>query len=125
VLAAAKHRPLDLTNQTTLKELVAVIAEGRLMVTDDSGPMHIAAAVGVPVVAVFGPTSARRTGPYGPGHRVLSGRAPCSPCYRRECLYAGPGPKGAGAPGLAQCCLRNIGADEVADVAIEVWRGNP
>jgi ADP-heptose:LPS heptosyltransferase len=77
--------------------------------------MHIAAALGIPVVAVFGPTSARRTGPYGPGHRVLSGRAPCSPCYRRECLYGGGS--------LAQCCLRNIGADEVADVAIEVWRG--
>jgi len=46
---------------------------------------------------------------------VLSGRAPCSPCYRRECLYGGGS--------LAQCCLRNIGADEVADVAIEVWRG--
>ena len=115
VAGASRHLPLDLTGRTTLKELVAVIAGSRLMVTDDSGPMHIAAAEGVPVVAVFGPTSARRTGPYGPGHRVLSGRAPCSPCYRRECVYAGGS--------LAQCCLRNIGADEVTELAIEVWRG--
>jgi heptosyltransferase-1 len=113
ISARAKHPPIDLTNRTTLKQLVAVIAEARVMVTDDSGPMHIAAALEIPVVAVFGPTNARRTGPYGPGHRVLSGRAPCSPCYRRECLYAGGS--------LALCCLRNIRADEVADLVLEAW----
>ena len=123
----ARHPPIDLTNRTTLKELVAVIAEARVLVSDDSGPMHIAAVEGVPVVAIFGPTSARQTGPYGPGHRVLSGRAPCSPCYRRECLYAGSGPNpkgagGAGTPGLALCCLRNIGADEVAELLLEAWQ---
>jgi len=109
----ATGRPIDLTGQTTLKELVAVIAEAHVMVTNDSGPMHIAAAVGTPVVAIFGPTSPRRTGPYGRGHRVLTGRAPCSPCYRRHCRYAGDT--------LNTCCLTNIGADEVAELVIESW----
>jgi len=114
ITGRAKSAPLDLTNRTTLKELVAVIAGARVLVSNDSGPMHIAAAEGVPVVAIFGPTSARRTGPYGPGHRVLSGRAPCSPCYRRECLYAGGS--------LALCCLRNIRAVEVAELVLEAWQ---
>ena len=113
----AKHPPIDLTNRTTLKQLVAVIAEARVLVSDDSGPMHIAAAMGIPVVAVFGPTNPRRTGPHGTGHRVLAGRAPCSPCYRRQCLYAGGT--------MNRCCMMNIGADEVADLLIETWRGSP
>jgi ADP-heptose:LPS heptosyltransferase len=94
--------------------MVAVIAEARAMVTNDSGPMHVAAAVGTPVVAVFGPTNPCRTGPYGPGHHVLSGRAPCSPCYRRECIY-GVGPQ-------TLCCLTSIAAEEVAQHLLEVWR---
>lgn len=50
--------------------------------------MHIAAAVGTPVVALFGPTSARRTGPYGTIHRVLTGEVPCRPCFSRVCRHA-------------------------------------
>ena len=84
------------------------------MVTNDSGPMHVAAAVGTPVVAIFGPTNPRRTGPYGPGHQVLAGRAPCSPCYRRRCLYA-VGPQ-------ALACLAGVGADEVARRLLDVWK---
>ena len=113
VARTAKSRPIDLTNRTALRELVALIAEARAMVTNDSGPMHIAAAVGTPVVAIFGPTHPDRTGPRGPGHRVLAGRAPCSPCYRRQCLYAG-GPE-------ALCCMKNVTAEEVARHLREIW----
>jgi lipopolysaccharide heptosyltransferase I len=112
---AAGARPIDLTNRTTLKELVAIAAEARAMVTNDSGPMHVAAAVGTPVVAIFGPTNPDRTGPHGPGHRVLARRAVCSPCYRRRCPLAG-GPQ-------ALVCLTNVGADEVARDLIAVWDG--
>ena len=108
------ERPIDLTNRTTLKELVAVIAEARAMVTNDSGPMHVAAAVGTPVVAIFGPTNPDRTGPYGPGHRVLAGRAACSPCYRRQCLYDGPA--------AALLCLTNITPASVAEQLLAAWR---
>jgi len=111
---AMAERPIDLTDKTTLKELIAVIAEARAMLTNDSGPMHVAAAVGTPVVAVFGPTNPVRTGPYGPGHRVIAGRAPCAPCYRRRCLYAG------GTEALA--CLTSLTPEEVARCLLETWR---
>jgi len=67
--------PIDLTGTTTLKELSAVLGEARVMLTNDSGPMHVAAAVGRPVVAIFGPTNPMRTGPYGPGHWPAGPRA--------------------------------------------------
>jgi lipopolysaccharide heptosyltransferase I len=108
------ERPIDLTDKTTLKELTAVIAEARALVTNDSGPMHVAAAVGTPVVAVFGPTNPVRTGPYGPGHRVIVGRAPCAPCYRRRCLYAGRT--------QALECLASVTAEDVARCLIDVLR---
>lgn len=55
------------------------------LITNDSGPMHLAAAVGTRCVAVFGPTNPRRTSPSGPGHHVLSANRWCSPCFRRRC----------------------------------------
>ncbi|MBE3100251.1 MAG: lipopolysaccharide heptosyltransferase I [Planctomycetes bacterium] len=112
--AAAGARPIDLSDRTTLKEMAALAAEARAMVTNDSGPMHVAAAVGTPVVAVFGPTHPGRTGPYGPGHHVLVGKAPCRPCFRRECLYSS-GPR-------ALACLLTVTAEEVARHLMEVWR---
>ena len=112
--AAAAAQPIDLVNRTTLKEMVALTAEARAMVTNDSGPMHVAAAVGTPVVAIFGPTHPGRTGPYGHGHRVLAGDAPCRPCFRRECLYA-KGPR-------ALACLTSVAAEEVARHLLEIMR---
>src|SRR5205823_8953974 len=53
-----------------------------------SGPMHLAAAVGTPVIALFGPTDPARTGPYGAGHTVLRSGVPCSPCFSRQCSNA-------------------------------------
>jgi len=114
IAATMTRPPIDLTGGTTLKELVAVIAEAHAMVANDSGPMHVAAAVGTPVVAIFGPTNPRRTGPYGPGHYAFAGRAPCSPCYRRQCLYA--------SGSLALCCLKNITTEEVVEHLLEIWR---
>ena len=111
-IAAEENTADPLTERTTLKELVGVIAEARALVTNDSGPMHVAAAVGTPVVAIFGPTNPRRTGPYGAGHRVLSGRAPCSPCYRRQCIHGG---------GDAIACMTRISAEEVADLLRDAW----
>ncbi len=72
------------------------------LVTNDSGPMHLAAAMNIPCVALFGPTLPGRTGPYGPIHRVLQSDS-CAPCYRRTC------PRGDFA------CLRDISVDRVMD----------
>jgi lipopolysaccharide heptosyltransferase II len=75
----------DLAGHTTLRDLVAVLAEAALVIAPDSGAMHIAAAVGVPVVSLWGATSAARSAPYGSADHVLVGDAACAPCYRRDC----------------------------------------
>jgi lipopolysaccharide heptosyltransferase I len=79
--------PLSLVGRLSLKELAAVLGKADLMVTVDSGPMHMAAAMGTPVVALFGPTDPRRTGALGPG-AVLQRPLPCSPCLQRRCRIA-------------------------------------
>jgi heptosyltransferase-1 len=82
-----KTPAVDLAGATTVGLLPALLSKASLLVTNDSGPMHISAAVGTPVVALFGPTSAVRTGPYGAGHDVLTGKVPCSPCFSRTCQH--------------------------------------
>lgn len=80
--------PLNLAGKTTLRELMALLKLCRVLLTNDSGPMHIAAALGTPVVVPFGSTSPDWTGPGLPGderHALLSAGAPCSPCFRRVC----------------------------------------
>jgi ADP-heptose:LPS heptosyltransferase len=77
-----------LAGQTTLAELMALLKLCRVLVTNDSGPMHLAAALGTPVVALFGSTSPELTRPGLPGdtrHRLLTAAVPCSPCFRRSC----------------------------------------
>ena len=83
--------------------LAAVLSHLDLLVTNDSGPMHLAAALGVPCIALFGPTDPRRTAPAGTGHAVLHRDLWCSPCFRRHC------------PLLHHGCLRGISVAQVAD----------
>ena len=75
----------DLTGRLNLVELGQLLARAKVVVCNDSGPMHLAAAVGVRVVAIFGSTEPLRTGPLGEGHRVLRRQVVCSPCYLRQC----------------------------------------
>lgn len=77
-------RVINLAGKSTLKELIALIACCKILVTNDSGPMHIAAAVGTFPLALFGSTNPTQTGPYGIGE-VIYKRAACSPCYQRRC----------------------------------------
>lgn len=86
--ALTKSPFIDLTGAIPLGCLPALLSKAAAMITNDSGPMHIAAALGVPVVALFGPTSAVRTGPYGTGHCVLTHQVPCSPCFSRVCRHS-------------------------------------
>jgi heptosyltransferase-2 len=80
-----KSRTAVLNGKTSLETLIGVLAESSLMITNDSGPMHIAAALGVPTVAVFGSTDEKVTGPYGPRTRIVKHPVECSPCLLREC----------------------------------------
>jgi 3-deoxy-D-manno-octulosonic-acid transferase/heptosyltransferase-1 len=74
-----------LDGRTSLKVLAAVYRSASVVVTTDTGPMHLGAAVGTPVVALFGPTAPWRTGPYGEGHVVLRAGVSCSPCFSKSC----------------------------------------
>jgi len=77
--------PLNAAGRTNLKELAYLYTRCRLLVTTDTGPMHMAAAMGCPVVALFGPTAPWRTGPYGKGHKVIRADVECSPCFKKRC----------------------------------------
>jgi 3-deoxy-D-manno-octulosonic-acid transferase/heptosyltransferase-1 len=76
---------VNLEGQTTLRDLAYLYKLSRLLITTDSGPMHIAAAMNTPTVALFGPTDPSRTGPYGKGHIVVRKKISCSPCFLKKC----------------------------------------
>ncbi|NOY64825.1 MAG: glycosyltransferase family 9 protein, partial [Nitrospirae bacterium] len=77
---------INLTGKTDLKQLCSVIKDAKFMITNDSGPMHIATALGVKVFAIFGPTDERLTGPYGGKHIVIKAEGvQCRPCRKRRC----------------------------------------
>lgn len=85
-IARAMQAPaLNLIGRTSVRELMAVLARCRLVVTNDSGPMHIAAALRVPIVAVFGPTDHTTTSPLGQDCRIVRTPVDCAPCMLREC----------------------------------------
>ena len=87
---------------TTLHELVALCERARLFVGGDTGPMHFAAAVGTPIVSIFGPTSSERNGPFLPEDIVVEERLDCRPCYARDVC-----------PLEHLACLTEISVDEV------------
>jgi heptosyltransferase-2 len=93
------ERVFNLAGKTKLRELMAYIQACHLFLTNDSGPMHMASALGVPLLALFGSTSDVATGPYR-GGKVIHKHVPCSPCYRRECP-------------IDFRCMRRIEVDEV------------
>lgn len=79
------HTPVIIAGETTLRQSMALLERCRVLVTNDSGLMHLASAMALPVVAVFGSTDARTTGPFGPYTRIVQHPVPCSPCGLREC----------------------------------------
>lgn len=90
IARAAPGSVLNLCGQTTLPEMIEWLRLCSLMITNDTGPMHAAAALGVPVVALFGPTDPRSTGPYGQLENVLRIDLPCSPCFKAYCRWKAP-----------------------------------
>jgi len=80
-----KSESINLSGATNLKSLSALYERSCLLITTDTGPMHIAASLGKPVVAIFGSTAPWRTGPFGNQHVVVRVDLPCSPCFKRHC----------------------------------------
>ena len=102
-------RPLVLSGRTRLSELIAMIACCDLFITNDSGPMHLAAALGIPTLALFGSTDQVATGPLGPAAVVLNKNVECSPCLLRECP-------------IDHRCMTRITVEEVFQEAVRMLR---
>jgi heptosyltransferase I len=85
IQAMMKSASVSLAGETSLRELACLYRKATLVISTDSGPMHIAAAVGTPVIGLFGPTDPARTGPYGNRHHVLRKDLSCSPCFLKKC----------------------------------------
>ncbi len=79
---------VNFIGRTSLSELLAVIDAAKLLISNDSGPMHMGVALGKPVIALIGPTNPYRTGPYGQMDNVIKSSLPCMPCYKRKCPYS-------------------------------------
>lgn len=90
ICGMAPDRCENLAGETTLPEMIEWLRLASVLVTNDSGPMHVGAALGRPVVGLFGPTEPLRTGPYGQIREVLRVALPCAPCLKDRCAFERP-----------------------------------
>jgi ADP-heptose:LPS heptosyltransferase len=95
--------------QTTLDELISQLRECRALLTNDTGTMHLAALLGIPVVAIFGSTEPQLTGPLGENHLVVRHHVECSPCFLRECP-------------IDFRCMKEVTAQEVVNAMKSILR---
>ncbi len=86
ILANCRSRPLVLTGRLTILQLAALMPHLRLLITADSGPMHVAAAMGTRVVALYGVSDPAYTGPFGKGHIIIRHNEPCTECTAERCV---------------------------------------
>lgn len=107
---AAGGRALNLCGRTTLPVLAAVMAKAAIVVTGDTGPMHLAASVGATGLALFGPTRPRRTGPFGGRFKILNPPIDCPGCLKKHCAHP---------------CLELLTPESVWECMAEILRGKP
>jgi heptosyltransferase-2 len=103
-----QHQPVDLSGKTTLGEAMALIKCCELFITNDSGLMHVAAALNVPLIAIFGSTNPETTGPWNPSSRIVRVSTECSPCLKPDC------------PENHLNCMKQIDVDMVFQVVKEI-----
>ena len=111
-IPASKGQVVSLAGKTNLRDLMAGLKLCDVLLSNDTGPMHLAAALGTPVVVPFGSTSPELTGPGLPGdimHSLLKGDAPCSPCFLRECP-------------IDFRCMKSITVERVTAAVIDIFR---
>jgi heptosyltransferase-2 len=109
--ARMRHPAINLGGRTDLGTLVGLLARTQMLLTNDTGAMHVAAAVGTPVLAIFGPTDAQETGPLGPHSRIVREPMPCSPCLLRECP-------------IDHRCMTHVTADQVLQATLELLKNS-
>jgi lipopolysaccharide heptosyltransferase II len=112
IAAAIGDHCVNRIGQTTLQQLIDELRQCRLLLTNDTGTMHLAALLGVPLVAVFGSTEPLLTGPLGDGHVILRHHVECSPCFLRKCP-------------IDFRCMKAISADEVANAVLSMLGDKP
>ncbi len=111
--AGSAESPVNLAGKTTLRELACALKICDFVLTNDTGPMHLAAAVGVPMVAVFGSTSPELTGPiFSPRAQIVRNDVPCAPCFLPVCP-------------IDMRCLRGIGPEKVVQAALAAISSPP
>jgi len=110
--AAMRNPPVNLAGKTTVRELMALLSLSSFLVTNDSGPMHIGAALDVPLVAIFGPTDWRRTSPWSGRAKVVRVQIDCSPCRLRVC-------------DRGHECMLGVTPEMVVDAARQLLPGGP
>ena len=107
IAAAINDHCVNRIGRTTLDELIDELRECRLLLTNDTGTMHLAALLSVPVVAIFGSTEPRLTGPLGNGHIILRHHVECSPCFLRQCP-------------IDFRCMKAVSTQEVVDAVLSI-----
>ena len=110
IIAKMKNKAYDLVDKTNVRQLASLLKRARLLITNDSAPLHLGCAVGVKVVALFGPTDPRKYGPTGEFDVVIREKLSCAPCERAECARNYE-------------CMRMISPDAVFDAAKMVMEG--
>ena len=107
IIAGMKRKPIDLTGQTAIGDLPALLSQCHLFLGNDSGAMHVAAAVGLPVVAVFGPTDPEGTSPVTTRFSIVQQKPYCTPCFLKRCP-------------TDHRCMKNVSPDMV-QMALQQW----
>ena len=107
IMSCMSQSAVNLAGETTLKTLAALYEKTKFLISTDTGPMHMAAAVGTPVIALSGPTAPWRTGPFGSEHKILRSGIECSPCFKRQC-------------GTIDC-MKQISVEQVMDAVNSIF----
>lgn len=103
-----KHKKSMLTGKLNLNQLAGFLTKINVLITGDTGPMHMASALNTPQVAIFGPTNPIRTGPYEGNYKIILNNLGCMPCFKRKCPFS------------HQKCIKELSADEIANTAFSL-----
>jgi heptosyltransferase-2 len=112
IASRMRYEPIVLSGRTSIQELMGVLTRCSVLVTNDTGPMHVAQALGVPVAAVFGATDSDTTGPHGQSQGIIKSSLRCAPCLLRACP-------------IDHRCMTQVSVDQVVEVALSQIRTSP